>query len=453
MALLFTLTLVFPVRRASAVVPLVGIAVAALGPGGTVLTADLLTAGVTSLIGGAIVALAITPTTADAPVRVPLISDKPTIDAAMPPPAAASTTAGTQQSNGAACSAKLASLTTTSTPSGCTVTTTYQSNGVSSYAGQYYNCGYNRITSTTTVGCESTWNRTYNNDGTYSWYQASPNIVCPDGYVQSGSTCNLSDARATAADGKADLNRSATGYAANTAEKDAVPGYAKVSNNIVYASGKDSSGRPVMIQYSVSADGTKTYITHYTQMEDSTQSTVKTQTLTIDAATGTVTSAGASTAVGSVSPATTAGATPTVTTGAAVTSGATTTNSQPLVLPTDYARTGEAGAAATSINTKLDTLHRDLTEKGTDVADPVSPQAAAFSDAFFNGTFGNLLAWRLPGHTSTCPTITFDYMMFSSHQVHNMDAQCTIAEQIRPVLNVVMVVCWSIVALFVLLEA
>lgn len=452
LAVVFALSVVVPVRQAQAVVPLVGIAVAALGPGGTLVTADLLTAGVSSLIGGAIVALAITPSTADAPVRVPLVSDKPTIDAAMPPPAASATTAGTQQSAGAACGAVLALLGTTSTPNGCSVTTTYSSNGVSSYAGGYYNCGYNRTTSTTTPGCESTYNRTYTNDGTYSYYQASPNMVCPAGYTQSGATCNLSDPRATASDGKADLNRTASGFQTNSTEKDSVPAYANVTNNKVYASGKDSSGRPVMIEYAVSADGTKTYVTHYTQMEDSTQSTVKTQTLTIDAATGAVTSAGASTAVGSVSPATSAGSVPTVTTGAAVTSGAGTSQ-QSLTLPTDYARTGEAASAASSINTKLDTLHKDLTEKGADVADPVLPEAAAFSSAFFNGTFGDLLAWRLPSHTSECSTITLDYMMFSSHQVHVMDAQCTIAEQVRPVLSVVMIVVWTVVALFVLLGA
>lgn len=47
----------------------------------------------------------------------------------------------------------------------------------------------------------------------------------------------------------------------------------------------------------------------------------------------------------------------------------------------------------------------------------------------------------------------FDYTLFGSHQHLVMDAHCTITEQIRPSLSVVMVVFWTITALFVLLGA
>lgn len=284
----------------------------------------------------------------------------------------------------------------------------------------------------------------------------SPVQSCPTGYSGSGGSCVVSAPRAVAPDSKYDVPApsGSGGFVPPSAsqEADAIPAYAAFSGGKVYAQGKNSSGQPVMIEYAKNADGSKTYITHYTQTETDGQTQVKTQAITVDAATGAVASAGVGTAVGSIAPATGAGAVPTVSTGAVVTSG-TGSGSQSLVLPTDYARTGEAGAAANTINTKLETLHRDLTEKGADIADPVAPEASAFSNAFFNGTFGNLLAWRLPSHTSECPTVTFDYMMFTSHQVHHMEAQCTIAEQIRPVLSVVMVVVWTVVALFVLLEA
>ncbi len=446
LALVVFASSVVPVRQAQAVVPLVGLAVAALGPGGTIVTADLLTAGVTSLIGGSIVALALTPSTADAPMRVPLMSDQPTIDAVMPPPTAPATVSPTTSYmycggslSLSACIAQSVSICTQNAQSGyptgtCTAGSPSCSGGGSS--------------------CSVSIHISYVNGSSYD-YQVSMTgssaVTCPAGSTSNGSQCVVTNPRQIQPDSKADVARTSAGFN-YSAEADALPSYAAVSGGKVYAQGKNSAGQPVMIEYAVSPDGTKTYITHYTQSEDATQTTVRTQAITVDSATGAVTGATTGTAVGSINPATQAGAVPSVTTGAAVTSGSGT-SSEPLVLPTDYARTGEAANAATSINSKLETLHKDLTEKGADVADPVSPQASAFSDAFFKGTFGNLLAWQLPSHTSTCPTITFDYMMFSSHQVHTMDAQCTISEQIRPVLNVVMIVCWTIVALFVLLEA
>lgn len=453
LAVVFAVSAVVPVRQANAVVPLIGLAVAAIGPGGTLLTADLLTAGVTSLIGGSIVALALTPSTADAPTRVPLMSDKPTIDAVMPPPAAASSVAPTQSTTGV-WSDGWGGSGYTSAAAACSAAGAAQLGWCQGMSSDWTG-GSGTLTGASS--CSATCCLSSGGCNTFPQSISSQSTTvqtCGSGYTLSGNTCVLAEARATAPDGKYDVSRSASGFTApgSTGEADSMPAYMSSAGGKVYAQGKNSAGQPVMIEYAVSADGTKTYITHYTQSEDATQTTVKTQAITVDAATGAVTGATTGTAAGSISPATQVGAVPTVSTGAAVTSGAST-NTSSLVLPTDYARTGEAGAAANTINTKLDTLHKDLTEKGTDIADPESPQASAFSDAFFNGTFGNLLAWQLPGHTSVCPTITFDYMMFSSHQVHVMDAQCTISEQIRPVLNVVMIVCWTIVALFVLLEA
>lgn len=77
----FALTVVFPVRPARALVPLVGMAVAAVDVGGALVTADLLTKGVSALIGGTLAAIYLNVGDAQAPTRVPLLSDKPTIDA------------------------------------------------------------------------------------------------------------------------------------------------------------------------------------------------------------------------------------------------------------------------------------------------------------------------------------------------------------------------------------
>lgn len=445
LAVVFALSVVVPVRQANSAFPLIALGVMAYNAAGAVVTTDILAAGVSALIGGTIVALAITPSTADAPMRVPLVSDQPTIDAVMPPPAAPATAAKVTKFDWynnfyySDCVAAIASNFPRSAGA------TWQE-ACSAIGGTASGGGCTKSVAPVSQ-CNMAETATF-----LAWAVED----CPTGYTQSGSTCVLVNARVAVPDQKYDVPVPAGGGAGYQApssgqEGDSMPKYASFSGGKVYASGKDSSGRPVQIEYAVSPDGTKTYITHYTQTEDAAQTTVKTQSITVDRATGQVTGATAATAAGSITAPTSANAVGTVTTGAAITSGAA--SSSPIVFPTDYARAGEAGAAATTINTKLDTLHRDLTEKGADIADPVAPEASAFSNAFFNGTFGNLLAWRLPAHTSECPTVTFDYMMFSSHQVHHMDAQCTIAEQIRPVLSVVMVVVWTVVALFVLLEA
>lgn len=439
LAVVFALSVVFPVRQANALVPLVGLAVAAASNTGAIVTADLLTSGVTALIGGTIAALYLTPNNAEAPTRVALMSDQPTIDAVMPPPV----NPGTVQAN----TTYMFCGGTMSAEGCCSQNVSVQSQSWSSWGGSCSGGGVSG--SGGNMICSYSCTDNYGPRQFTTGMTGSAVQNCPSGSSWNGSTCTVTDTRQAVPDSKKDYIPSAAGF--SSPDADSVPSYVVPSEGAVYAKGTNSSGQPVMIKYAVSADGTKTYVTHYTQSEDAAQTTVKTQSITVDTATGVVTAGTIGTAAGSISPGATAGSVPTVATGAAVTSGSS--NVQPLVLPTDYARAGEAASAASSINTKLDTLHRDLTEKGADVADPVSPDAAAFSSAFFSGTFADLLSWRLPAHTSECPTVTFDYMMFSSHQVHHMDSQCTIAEQIRPVLSVVMVVVWTIVALFVLLEA
>lgn len=443
LAVAFGLSVIFPVRQAQAV-PLVGLAVAALSSGGAVVSADLLTAGVTSLIGGTIMAISLMPGDANAPVRVPLASDTAVIDAVMPPPSAPSTSPPVVTGG-------LPADANTIQAAWCFAATQYEAGSCGSvtslsscmssfqggFAGRY--CGV--------VGGALDGTKYGDNCAGCTGTQQSSS--CGAGYAASGSDCVLMNPRLAVADNKVDLSRAAGGYS-SAGDADKLPSYASVSGGKLYAQGVNSRGQTVMIEYAVSADGTKTYVTHYTQSEDSTQTTVTTQSIVIDAATGVVSSAGVGTATGSISPSTSAGSTPSVSTGSAVTTGS---SSSPLVLPTDYARVGEAAQAAGLITPKLDTLHKDLTDVGALPVDPVAPDRAAFNDSFFSGTFGSLLSWRLPSHTSTCPVATFDYTLFGAHQHIVMDAQCSISEQVRPVLNVVMVTFWLITALFILLGA
>lgn len=424
MALLVFVFSVFPSKRSEAVVPLVGLAVAALGPSGTVVSADLLVSGVTALIGGSIMALAVTPSTADAPMRVPLVSDQPTIDAAMPPPVVPATVA--------------------SSPT----VMYYGPGGAYSYPSAAASCaaGYGPQ-GATCQDCNASGCSVYL-DGNYQTFYSPPWIEvsgCPTGYSASGGACGVTAPRAVAADSKYDVPApvGAGGFAAPSVaqEADSMPAYASFAGGKVYAQGKNSSGQPVVIEYAKNADGTKTYITHYTQTETSGQTEVKTQSVVVDAATGAVTSAGAQTAVGSIAPATGAGTVPAVTTGAAVTTG---TSSSPIVFPSDYARAGEAASAANTVKTSVDQLKDKFTNSET-VDDPTVPDWADH----WGATFNPLKAWTMPGHASQCPVAGFGW----NGVTYTIDSHCQLITDHWSALQTASVVVWVISALWILLGA
>ena len=439
LAIAFTLSSIVPMRSANAIVPLaVGLVVSAIGPAGTVAVADLLTAGVTAVIGGVIVALAITPTTADAPVRVPLVSDKPTIDAAMPPPTAPLTgpVSGGSVPDGMCqpCSSCNGNFGPAITCAAC-----YKWTG----GAAWNSCREN------TTGIVKTGEDIAN---------AGP-VSCGQGYTLSNGACVLVNPRVAVPDTKYDVERTPSGYQGGaTTEADSVPPYASIgagsggsasglgsagsSPGKVIVAGRNSSGQPVMIEYAVSADGTRTYITHYTQSESAGQTIVNKQAITVDAATGQVTGVNASASQGSISGAG-AGSIPAVDTGA---------NSEPIVFPTDYARTGEAASAANTIKSAID-AQSDISSAS--LADPVVPSDQELRDVLFKDTFTPLLSWSIPGHSSVCPTADLSFTMFGHYTPLTLDAHCTIFNMpnVKGVLSVVMQVVWSVVALFILLGA
>lgn len=437
LALVFFVLSVFPVKRSEALGPLAVLAVAAYDAAGTVVIADVLTSGVSALIGGSIVALAITPSTADAPMRVPLVSDQPTIDAVMPPPAAPATAAKVTKFDWynnyyySDCVAAIASNFPRS--AGATWQEACSAIGGTASGG----------------GCtKSVAPVSQCNMAETATFLASAVEDCPAGYTESGSSCALVNARAAQPDQKYDVPAAAgggSGYVAPSSlqEGDAKPAYAAFSGGKVYASGKDSSGRPVQIEYAVSADGTKKYITHYTQMEDATQTTVRTQSITVDSVTGAVTSATTGTAVGSVAPATSVGGVGTVTQGAAVTSGAGSSSS-PIVFPSDYARAGEAASAVNTVKTSVDQLKDKFTNSET-VDDPTVPDWADH----WGATFNPLKAWTMPGHSSQCPVAGFGW----NGVTYTIDSHCQLITDHWSALQTASVVVWVISALWILLGA
>lgn len=414
MALFVAVSSVLPVRDSRAAVPLVGLAVAAISNSGAVVSADLLTSGVTALIGGTLAAIYLNVGDAQAPTRVPLLSDKPTIDAVIPPPVATGTVQK-QSIESCSCHSSDWSRYTEIAGAGACATACGQVGGSwSSSAGACYGG----------VSCAG-----------------SVSQSCPPGTTASGDSCVVNDARQVVPDQKYDVSRGQSGYVAQP-EADAMPSYLILDNGVLYAQGKNSSGQPVMIKYAVSADGQKTYITHYTQSEDATQTTVKEQSITVNTSTGAVESATAGTTTGAISPASGAGSVPTVSTGAAVTSG--NSSSEPIVFPSDYARTGEAAQAAQVVKTAVDGVKDRLTTTET-VSDPLVPE---WVDPW-GMTWDGLKGWRLPSHASACPSGSFSW----NGSQYLINGHCQLFIDYFAEFSAVMAAIWTVLALFIVLGA
>jgi hypothetical protein len=123
----------------------------------------------------------------------------------------------------------------------------------------------------------------------------------------------------------------------------------------------------------------------------------------------------------------------------------------PVQFPSDYARTGEAQVAADTINTRLDTLHNDLSNTSI-VSDPASPSIADMP--WFGTTFSGLSGWSMPGHISTCPTATFDLSaILGAGKVYVMNSQCSIFQNNSAPLRAAAILSWLILSIFIVLRA
>lgn len=132
------------------------------------------------------------------------------------------------------------------------------------------------------------------------------------------------------------------------------------------------------------------------------------------------------------------------------------TSSGATQFPADYAKSGEARAAADEINAflgaKLDGMKEGvdkLSGTGDNPADPTIPGAAEFDNAFFSGTFSALQGWQLPAHASACPVGSFTWRSAS----YSINAHCQLFADHSAILTAAMTVVWSIAALFVVLRA
>lgn len=209
---------------------------------------------------------------------------------------------------------------------------------------------------------------------------------CPSGYVVSGSGCVLSDARAATPDKACDLQRSGSALAMIsdpdcTASGSAIPVICSAAGTSCVGYGTSANGQPRSFVIVPNADGGSTI--SYFQQRPLNGQTVVDSTNIVVAANGTVASVAASTAVGSIpNPATSTAAigtpatvSPVTSTPVAPSSGSTV---PPPAIPSDYARQGEAAAAAQPLAKETTMVQvRDAITASGETADVATPNITA----------------------------------------------------------------------------
>lgn len=451
LAVLLSFSLVFfPSSNSNAVIPALAVVLGYTANGAT------LTAGVETVVMGALALIGITAgfftmTAADgSKVVVPMV---PGAGGAVPAPSAPATSAQAQHLNPAvtytvtdngpslphACGGSGLSFAAACAATACVGGWTQVANN-----GGSYNAGVNSIVDYTCTY----WAGGYTNQKFYG----ATSLSCSAGYVVSGSSCVLSDAKLVTQDKRQDVARNGNTLSVTLGDLHGSLSANVLtttnSNDTVSISGTGTSGQPMQTNFVTTPSGTT--ILQSQQMADSAGNTyVQTVTATVDL-TGAVTSASQSSSNTSLQPDPT---NPSLLVPVANSSGSISANPTATGggFPNDYARAGEAAAAAATINAKLDTLHRDLSDTTT-VVDPLAVDPTTMPS--FGTTFDNLKSWNLPAHASTCPAPDIDLSgVFGAGHVYSFNAHCQLVQDHFAALQAAMMVCWSLMAMFVVLRA
>lgn len=285
-------------------------------------------------------------------------------------------------------------------------------------------------------------------------FSASTVLSCPNGYTASGQSCVLSNARQAAPDKACDLERSGSALAMISdsdcaASGDALPVICDGVN--FWCGGRGVvNGQPVQYKIIPQTAGGSTVQVQQQQVVNG-QTQVKTTNIEVNSS-GTVEAVSGQVQAGTLSAP--SGATATVNPLTPTIDSATNPQApsgQAITFPSDYARTGEAASASTGIQTKLDTLHNDLTAT-TNTTDPTEPTVADMPG--WGNTFTNLVSWQLPAHSGTCPTPSLDLSnVLGAGKVFVMNSHCTLINDHFNALQAAMTVVWSVLALFIVLRA
>lgn len=284
---------------------------------------------------------------------------------------------------------------------------------------------------------------------------ASNTFGCPAGYT--GNPCTLSDAKAVTPDGNKDFGRSGQVLSAPPAtdadNAKQIKG-AVNSDGSMQVGGKNSAGHPVVVVVQPTADGGSKVVLSEQKSNADGSVYVDQTTLTVNPS-GVVTAAqsaraNASLAVDSDTQKGTLTANPSTVSnpdGSTSTIQSQSTAPQTIQFPSDYARAGEAAAAASAINTSLGPKLDKLLETSPAPSDPTLPDPGQYTD--FGSTFNSLTGWSVPGHSSQCPTSSFSVF----GRTFTIDSHCTLWADHSQALQAAMMVVWTIAALWVVLRA
>lgn len=460
---LFLLGIV-PQRPAHAILPFfVPLAVAGYSGAGAVSFGSVASAVASALIGGTILALAITPSIAEAPtgsaIRVPTTDTGYSSDA-IPAPTVANPPGSVPAT--ACWRATLDEIEWFGWDDTCYPTSTQM---CAAYGGSEPMLGTCQV---------PLWDGSGGYDTRPLTLEVGPNgsppaKTCANGYRLVGASTCMFDSRLSVSDNKVDVSRYGTEMTVmqdvDSSNPYVQPKTISVNggtNNAIAVSGASEAGEPRRVVVEAMPDGGSRLVIQDQKTDAAGNSYLANRTIVINQA-GTVTSASTHATAESLSASTSTnaqtGATTTQYTVAAnpastyspavVGSGATAgtgtgTGTQSITFPSDYARQGESQSAANSTNTKIDALKAGLLEASPAPNDPAMPEWA-----FFDGTFSGLLGWSLPSHTSQCPTGSFS----AFDRTYTIDSHCNLIVSHWSALQSAMAVVWVIAALFIVLAA
>ena len=190
------------------------------------------------------------------------------------------------------------------------------------------------------------------------------------------------------------------------------------------------------VQVAVQTDGSVKITTWTPSSTDPTTTNIQTATVSNPASTPTVTTTQQATTNSVGTPAFTQTSTP------------TTSNDKPITFPDDYSREATQQAVLTKLG-DVKTSVDNLTKAADAPADPVALTSDDITGVFFPDTFTTLRAWQMPARAVACPTWSFSVFSHS----YTIDAHCALIENQRAFFSSIMLLVWSLAALFIVLGA
>jgi hypothetical protein len=276
-------------------------------------------------------------------------------------------------------------------------------------------------------------------------------ISCPAGYkVIEGGTCELLNARRAVSDKRCDVGRDGGKFTnLDDVDCDSVAGvkpYSLNGNaNLLTSSMTDQDGRAFARTVAILGDGSEVVTDRQMTVDEMNAAKLDYQIATFDLNAVLRTLQHFQT-------------TETLTLGPNNTANSTDQNGNPsnnttgqagttvnVTFPSDYAKDGTVAG--------IKDVLENLTKTETAPQDPTPLDAAELKSQFFGGTFDGLLAWRLPPHASECATADLDFSLFGREFSLRLDSHCALAEKSRGAMSAIMLVAWSLGALFIVLRA